>query len=118
MAAGRRSCTEVAREALARREATRDLNAFITVNPRLLEDAGALDAERRAGRTGPLHGLPVAIKDNIETSDMPTTAGAAAFASLRTGRDAEVVARLRRAGALALGKATLDELAIAGRGLS
>ena len=56
------------------------LNAVITVNPRALEEADALDRERAAGKVrGPLHGIPIALKDNIHTTDMPTTGGALAF---------------------------------------
>src|SRR5688572_2759078 len=56
------------------------LNAAITVNPRALEEADLRDRERREGRArGPLHGIPVALKDNIQTTDMPTTGGALVF---------------------------------------
>src|SRR5215831_3586887 len=56
------------------------LNAMIAINPRALADADALDAERRAGRTrGPLHGIPIVVKDNYDTTDMPTTAGSLAL---------------------------------------
>ncbi len=112
------SCVAVAKEALERIEANAALNAFITVNPSLLAHARGLDRRLARGAVGPLHGVPVAIKDNIGTSGMPTTAGAVAFAGLHTGRDAPVVARLREAGALIVGKTNLDELAIAGRGQS
>lgn len=116
--AGRTSCVEVAEETLDRIKANQSLNAFITVSPTILADAEDLDRQRGTGIVGPLHGVPIAIKDNIETRDMRTTAGAVAFGALRTGRDAPVVARLRTAGALIVGKTNLDELAIAGRGQS
>lgn len=118
VATGERSCADVARDALAAIENGAALGAFVTVNPQLMDDATRLDRERAAGRAGPLHGVPIAIKDNIETGDMPTTAGTIAFRNLRTGRNALVVARLRAGGALIVGKASLDELAIAGRGQS
>jgi len=89
------------------------LNAVIAVNPRALADARALDAERRAGRLrGPLHGVPLLIKDNIETADpVATTAGSLALRNNITGRDAPLVARLRAAGAVILGKTNLSEWA-------
>lgn len=88
------------------------LNAMIALNPRALEDADALDAERRAGRLrGPLHGIPVVVKDNYATAGMPTTAGTLALAGFQTGRDAFMVKRLRDAGAVILGKTNLHELA-------
>jgi amidase len=89
------------------------LRAVLATNPRVLADARALDAERRAGHVrGPLHGLPLIIKDNIETRDpMATTAGSLALAHSLHGRDAPLVARLRAAGALVLGKGNLSEWA-------
>jgi amidase len=89
------------------------LNSVIAINPDALAQARALDAERRAGRVrGPLHGVPVLVKDNIETADpIPTTAGSLALAANVTGRDAPVVARLRAAGAVILGKTNLSEWA-------
>ncbi len=89
------------------------LNAVIVVNPNAREDARALDRERKEGAVrGPLHGVPVLIKDNIETADpMPTTAGSLALAQNVTGRDAPLVARLRAAGAVILGKTNLSEWA-------
>jgi amidase len=89
------------------------LNAVIATNPLALSIARDLDAERKAGRLrGPLHGLPLLIKDNIETMDpLPTTAGSLALAKAYHEADAPVVARLRAAGANILGKANLSEWA-------
>ena len=88
------------------------LNAMIAVNPRAVEMADALDRERAAGRVrGPLHGIPIVLKDNFETADMPTTAGSIALARLDTGRDAFQVKKLRDAGAVFAGKTNLHELA-------
>ena len=89
------------------------LHAVLALNPRALDDARALDAERAAhGPRGPLHGVPVLIKDNVETADpVATTAGSLALAQNVTGRDAPLVARLRAAGAVILGKANLSEWA-------
>jgi amidase len=89
------------------------LRSVIAVNPDALAQAKALDAERKAGRLrGPLHGVPVLIKDNIETADaMATTAGSLALKDNITRRDAPVVAALRAAGAVILGKTNLSEWA-------
>jgi amidase len=89
------------------------LGAVLAVNPDALNAARALDVERRAGKLrGPLHGMPLLIKDNIETRDpLPTTAGSLALASARHAQDAPMVARLRAAGAIVLGKANLSEWA-------
>jgi amidase len=89
------------------------LHAVIETNAAALEIAARRDAERRAGRVrGPLHGIPVLIKDNIATNDaMETTAGSLALVGSRVARDATVVARLRAAGAIILGKANLSEWA-------
>jgi amidase len=88
------------------------LNAIVYVNPHALEDADARDKERAAGRLrGPLHGIPVAIKDNIQTRDMPTTGGALAFDGLVPPYDATVTKNLRDAGAIIIAKTQLTELA-------
>ncbi|WP_375404042.1 amidase [uncultured Sphingomonas sp.] len=88
------------------------LRSIIALNPQALAQAKALDAERRAGRVrGPLHGIPMLIKDNIDTLEMPTTAGSLALRDNHTRRDAPVVARLRAAGAVILGKTNLSEWA-------
>ncbi len=89
------------------------LNSVLAVNPDAAAQARSLDDERRAGRVrGPLHGIPILIKDNIETRDpMPTTAGSLALAANITARDAPAIARLREAGAIILGKTNLSEWA-------
>jgi amidase len=87
--------------------------AVIALNPRALDAARALDAERRRGKLrGPLHGIPILIKDNIATGDpLPTTAGSLALARAFHAVDAPLVARLRAAGAIVLGKTNLSEWA-------
>ncbi len=89
------------------------LNSILALNPSALEDARRLDAERARGEIrGLLHGIPILLKDNIESKDpLPTTAGSLALADNFTGRDAPIVARLRAAGAIILGKANLSEWA-------
>jgi len=88
------------------------LRAVVTVSPTALEQARLLDAERTAGVSrGPLHGVPVLVKDNCATFDMPTSAGSAALADYRTAHDCTAVARLRRAGAIVLGKTNMAEFA-------
>jgi amidase len=88
------------------------LNAIVTLNPRAREAADALDAERAGRRTrGPLHGIPVLVKDNYETIEMPTSAGSIALASFHPARDAFLVQRLKAAGAVILGKTNMHELA-------
>ena len=88
------------------------LNAVIELNPQALADAAALDAEREAGKVrGPLHGLPVLIKDNIDVVGMVNSAGSLALADNRPSRDAFLVTRLRAAGAVILGKTNLSEWA-------
>jgi Asp-tRNA(Asn)/Glu-tRNA(Gln) amidotransferase A subunit family amidase len=89
------------------------LNAVIHINPNAARDARQLDAERKArGPRGPLHGVPVLLKDNFETRDMPTTGGSLALRGVVPPRDAFQVAQLRRAGAVLLGKVNLHELAL------
>jgi amidase len=89
------------------------LRSVIELNPDALALADALDAERRAGRVrGPLHGIPVLIKDNIATADrMETTAGSLALVGAKAPRDAFIVGRLRAAGAVIIGKTNLSEWA-------
>jgi amidase len=89
------------------------LNSIIELNPDALQIANALDQERKAkGPRGPLHGIPILIKDNIDTGDrMSTTAGSLALLGSRPPKDAFVAAQLRRAGAVILGKTNLSEWA-------
>jgi amidase len=88
------------------------VKAIITVNPKVLEEAEALDRERANGRIrGPLHGIPVALKDNIHTTDMPTTGGAIAFESYRPPYEATITRLLREAGAIIIAKTVMTELA-------
>src|SRR5437762_8211983 len=90
------------------------LNALITVNPNAVADAANLDAALKStGKlTGRLHGIPIIIKDNIDTSDMPTSSGVALFKDFIPARDAFIVQRLRTAGAIILAKSSLSELTI------
>jgi amidase len=88
------------------------LHAVITVNSNALEEAAARDRERAQGRIrGPLHGIPIALKDNIHTTDMPTTGGALAFDRLVPPYEATLTKNLRDAGAIILAKTTMTELA-------
>jgi Asp-tRNA(Asn)/Glu-tRNA(Gln) amidotransferase A subunit family amidase len=89
------------------------LSALILVNPAARDEAAALDAERVAsGPRGPLHGIPVILKDNIGTADLPTTAGSLALKGFTPARDAFQVRKLREAGAVVIGKANLFEFAL------
>ena len=117
LAAGRRTSRGLVEAYLARIAALDrrgpELRALLEINPEALAIADALDAERRAkGARGPLHGIPILLKDNIGTHDlMTTTAGSLALAGSVPARDAWVARRLREAGAVLLGKANLSEWA-------
>jgi amidase len=88
------------------------LNAIVLLNPRARDEADAFDRERADGKVrGPLHGVPILIKDNYDTADMPTSGGALGLATLQPARDAFQVKKLRDAGAVILGKTTMHELA-------
>ncbi|HYE85293.1 MAG TPA: amidase, partial [Vicinamibacterales bacterium] len=88
------------------------LDSVIELNPRAASDAAALDAERKAGKVrGPMHGIPVLIKDNVDVAGMVNSAGSLALADNRPAADAFLVKRLRDAGAVILGKANLSEWA-------
>ena len=113
MEQGRVTSKDLVRECLLRialHEKT--LNAVMTVNPRALEEAEARDAERAQKKVrGPLHGIPIALKDNIHTTDMPTTGGALAFAGLIPPYEATLTKNLREAGAVIIAKTVMTELA-------
>jgi amidase len=123
-ATGSLTCRQLVEGYLARIAAYDDhgpaLNALITLNPRALATADAMDAAYRLDRSavGPLHCVPVILKDNFDTVDLPTTAGSRALAQSRPRRDAFTVKRLRDAGALILAKANLQELAMGGTTVS
>ncbi len=88
------------------------LHAVVTVNPKALQEADRLDQERKSGKVrGPLHGIPIALKDNIHTTDLRTTGGAIAFENLMPSYDATLTKNLREAGAVIIAKTTLTELA-------
>ena len=88
------------------------LHSAITVNPNALKEAAELDRERAAGHLrGPLHGIPVALKDNIQTTEMPTTGGALAFAGYTPPYEATLTRNLQAAGAIIIAKTTMTELA-------
>ena len=90
-------------------------HAVITLNPKALEQARALDAERKAkGRRSPLHGIPVVLKDNFDTFDMPTTGGSVLLEGSIPSKDAFVVKKLRDAGAIILAKVNMSEFASGG----
>ena len=110
---GRVTSRQLVQQYLARIGMYEDrVNAIITVNPNALADADALDRERAAGKIrGPLHGIPIALKDNIFTKDLRTTGGALAFADLVPTTDATLTANLKAAGAIILAKTQLTELA-------
>ncbi|MEP0790537.1 MULTISPECIES: amidase family protein [Cyanophyceae] len=95
------------------------LNSIITINPNALEAAVALDLERQTtGARSLLHGIPILLKDNYDTFDLPTSAGATALQNSIPPNDAFVVNKLRDAGAIILGKTNLDEFARGSSGLS
>jgi amidase len=88
------------------------LNALIRLNPNVRAEAAALDVERRAGRVrGPLHGIPIILKDNYESAGQVTSASSVALAGFVSAKDAFQVGKLRAAGALILGKSNMHELA-------
>src|SRR5262245_52378013 len=113
MKAGRTTSHDIVQQYLTRIASYEDLlHAAITVNPKALEEADALDRERAQGRIrGPLHGIPIALKDNIHTTDMRTTGGALAFEWLVPPYEATLTKNLKDAGAIIIAKTGLTELA-------
>jgi amidase len=113
LAAGQVTSRELVRQYLERIAMYEDrLNAALSVNPKALAEADALDKERAAGKIrGPLHGIPVALKDNIHTTDLPTTGGALAFADYVPPYEATLTKNLRDGGAIIIAKTGLTELA-------
>jgi Asp-tRNA(Asn)/Glu-tRNA(Gln) amidotransferase A subunit family amidase len=112
MSRGEITAEQYAGALLARCKDTRALNAFITLEPeRVLEAARGCDRQRQAGaKPGPLFGLPIPVKDSINTRDYPTTGGTPALRHFRPAEDAPVVKALRTGGAIVLGKTNLHEL--------
>ncbi len=116
MAAGRVTSHELVEQYLARIEAYDQrgpgLNAMISLTAAALDEADALDQERASGSVrGPLHGVPVVVKDNYDMVGLPTTAGSVALADWHPPDDAYQVARLKAAGAIIIGKTNMHELA-------
>ncbi|TNC18268.1 amidase [Georgenia sp. 311] len=114
LAGGDVSCTDLVAAYVDRIETydAETTNAVQVVSTQAMAAAAELDAEyARTGLTGPLHCVPVLVKDQVETADMPTTYGSAIFAGFETGRDATVVTRLREAGAVILAKTNMGEFA-------
>src|ERR1019366_2029428 len=86
------------------------INCVITLNPKAMEEADKLDAAyKKSGPVGPLHGIPILVKDQVDAAGMPTTLGSVVFKDYRPPQDSFVVAKLRKAGAIILGKTTLGE---------
>ncbi len=123
MKAGNLTCRKLAEAYLARIEAYDqkgpNLNTVVCINPNALEEAGLLDQKFKVGgMSGPLHGVPVLLKDNIDTGDMPTTGGSLSLKGHTPEDDAFITKKLRDAGALILAKVNLHEFAIWGETIS
>src|SRR2546422_1951430 len=123
-AAGRLTCAQLTRLYLDRIDAYNlrgpALRAIITVNPRSMETAAEMDQQYKANPSGAgsLHCVPIVLKDNFNTFDMPTTAGNVAMRQSQPPQDAFTVARIRKAGALIVAKANMSEFARGGMSLS
>ena len=120
---GETTSEDVVREYLARLSLVDrhgpTLRSMLALNPSAIAEARALDLERAAGRTrGPMHGIPIVFKDNIDVLGLPTTGGSRALVDHRPRLDSRVAAGMRRAGAVMLGKANLDEFPFGDFGIS
>jgi amidase len=122
IAARRVTCEQIVRAALARIAAYDRqgpaLRAMLTLNPQALPLAQAFDTAGAKAPRGPLHCIPIVLKDNFDTADMPTTGGSVTLAKSQPPDDAFVVKRLRAAGAIIVGKTNLTELALTGTTVS
>ncbi|HYE88505.1 MAG TPA: amidase family protein, partial [Vicinamibacterales bacterium] len=123
MIAGLTTAEDVTREYLARLSrydrSGPTFRSILAVNPRVIADARARDAERAAGKSrGPFHGIPIVFKDNIDAIELPTTSGSLALADHRPRIDSRVAAGMKRGGAIVLGKANLDEFPFGDFGIS
>jgi Asp-tRNA(Asn)/Glu-tRNA(Gln) amidotransferase A subunit family amidase len=120
---GKITCHELADQYLKRIQAYDQtgpkINAMLYVNPRVLQQADAMDEEiKRTGKLKPLECIPIVLKDNFDTADMPTTAGALTLKGAQPDKDAFAVKKLRESGALILGKTNLQEFASGGISVS
>jgi aspartyl-tRNA(Asn)/glutamyl-tRNA(Gln) amidotransferase subunit A len=118
---GEITCTQLTKACIQRSRAYNSkVNAYITLtHDEALAQAAQLDAEAKAGRfRSPLHGIPIALKDNIDTAGIRTTGGSAVFEDRVPDEDADVVRRLKEAGAVILAKANLQEFAMGGSSVS
>jgi len=123
MSRGETTAEDIVREYLARlSEYDRNgptFRALLSLNPHAVSDARALDRERAAGHVrGPFHGIPIVFKDNIDAQELPTTGGSRALVDHKPRLDSAMAARMRRAGAIVLGKANLDEFPFGDYGIS
>lgn len=123
MEAGKITSQGLVQQYLDRIEAYDDqgpkLNSILTINPNALQEASSLDKERKQhGARGPLHGIPIILKDNYNTKDMPTTGSSAALDGFIPQEDAFVVEKLRAAGAIIIAKANMHEMAMSGTTVS
>jgi amidase len=123
MTTGGLTAEDITREYLARLSiydrSGPTFRAVLSINPRAIADARARDAERAAGRVrSPFHGVPIVLKDNIDTTELPTTGGSLALVEHRPRIDSRVAAGMKQGGAIILGKANLDEFPFGDFGIS
>src|SRR5262249_35764941 len=123
MTRGETTAEDIVREYLVRQtlfdRSGPTLRAMLALNPRAIPDARALDPERAPERVrSPFHGVPIAFKDNIDVLGLPTTGGSLALVDHRPRLDSKMAAGMRRAGAVILGKANLDEFPFGDFGIS